>query len=225
MHHQPDALLGILEGHLEEEEVFDRSRKRTETRALGLLLYHAGLSCRRTADVLSMVQEPVSHQPISAWYHRAGDLFRTGPVRYHEALAVDETSLHIEAEGGDLTEVFLWAAVDPDTGEVAHVAVTESRGGVEALGFLRGVLARCRNEPRIHVDRGVWYPWALGTVDVDWSVTSGGARNHVEAWFGLLKNRLKAFRVRWPRNASRETVAEWVKGFVAVWNRDPEASC
>lgn len=225
MNHQDTTLLDTLASQLQEEEVFDRLRKRTETRALGLLLYHAGLRCRRTAAILSAVREPVTHQSVSAWYHPASPLFREGPVRRHEELAVDETKLVLQGEDGDPEAVFLWAAVDPATGEVAHVAVTESRGGIEALGFLRGVLARCGNRPFFHVDRGPWYPWALDTLDVDWSVIPGGARNHVEAWFGVLKGRLEAFRSRWPRNASREGVESWVRGFVALWNRDPEGSC
>jgi transposase-like protein len=203
-------------------------------------MHHAGLSCRRTSQLVTLLAEPVSHNPITAWYRRAGDLFRAEPVRYHEELVVDETSLHIEdpeenedgegdededEDGDGLLAVFLWAAIDPATGEVVHVAVAEGRGGVEARGFLQGVLRRCRNRPRVHVDRGVWYPWPLRYLGLPWSQTSGGVRNHVETWFGVLKGRLDAFRRRWPRNASREGVEAWVRGSAVVWNRDPEATC
>lgn len=127
MNHQDASLLDTLASRLQEEEVFERDRKTPHTRALGLLLHHAGLSCRRTSQVVSLLAEPVPHNPISAWYRRAGragDLFREAPAGYHEELVVDETSLHIEdpTEGDDdedpgLTEVFLWAALDPAPGQ------------------------------------------------------------------------------------------------------------
>jgi len=115
-----------------------------------------------------LLAEPVAHNPISAWYRRASHLFREQRVQRHERLVIDETTLPIEKpreawpedcdkDAGDhLEDLFLWAAIDPDTQQVVHVAVSEGRGGVEAMGFLKGVLARCDNQPTIHVDRGVW---------------------------------------------------------------------
>jgi putative transposase len=232
MNHQPDALLDTLASRLQEQEVFDRDRKHPHTRALGLLLHHAGLSCRRTSHLVTQLAEPVSHNPISDWYRRAQALFREQPVRRHERLVIDETSLHIEKpradwpeevdkDAGDhLEEVFLWAAIDPDTQQVVHVTVTGGRGGVEALAFLRGVLARCDNKPVVHVDRGVWYPWPLNLLGLDWQVTAGGVRNTVETWFGLLKERIGGFRRRWPANASTGGVEAWVAGFAWLFNQD-----
>jgi len=94
--HQNDALLGTLTQRLTQEDIFDRDRKQSRTRALGLLLHHAGLSCRRTSQLVSLLAEPVSHNPISAWYRRASHLFREQPVQRHERLVIDETSLHRE---------------------------------------------------------------------------------------------------------------------------------
>ncbi len=237
MFHQETALLGNLADRLRQEEVVDRERKHTETRALGLLLHHAGLSCRRTSQLVSLLAEPVSHNPISAWYRRASHLFRDQPVQRHERLVIDETSLHIDKpreewpedpdfDAGDhLEEVYLWAAIDPDTQQIVHVAVTEGRGGVEALGFIRGVLARCDTRPVIHVDRGVWYPWPLNLLGLDWHVTSGGVRNRVETWFGVLKERIGQFRRRWPANASKDQVQAWVQAFAWLFNQDPSARC
>jgi len=118
--------------------------------------------------------KPVTHNPISAWYRRASDLFREQPVQRHERLVINETTLPIEKpredwpeevdkDAGDhLEELFLWAAIDPDTQQLVHVTVTTGRSGVDALAFVKGVLARCDNQPAIHVDRGAWYPLALG---------------------------------------------------------------
>jgi transposase-like protein len=232
-----NTLLGTLTDRLAQEEVFDRDRKQPETRALGLLLHHAGLSCRKTSQLLNLLAEPVTHNPISAWYRRASHLFREQPVQRHEQLVVDETSLHIEKprsewpedvdkDAGDhLTELFLWAAVDPDTQQLVHIAVSQGRSGVEALAFVKGVLARCDARPAIHVDRGVWYPWALEVLGLEWQVTSGGVRNKVETWFGVLKERIGLYRRRWPANASRDGVQAWVEAFAWLFNQDPSARC
>jgi transposase-like protein len=233
--HQNDALLGTLTDRLIHEEVFDRDRKQPRTRALGLLLHHAGLSCRKTSQLVSLLAEPVSHNPISAWYRRASHLFREQSVQRHERLVIDETSLHIEKprddwpedcdkDAGDhLTELFLWAAIDPDTQQLVYVTVTTGRSGVEALAFVKRVLARCDNRPTIHVDRGVWYPWPLTLLGLDWQVTAGGVRNTVETWFGLLKERIGQFRRRWPANASRDEVEAWAQAFAWLFNQDPSA--
>lgn len=237
MYHPETALLGNLTDQLRQEEIFDRERKTTETRALGLLLHHAGLSCRKTSHLVTLLAEPVSHNPISAWYRRASHLFRQQPPQRHERLVIDETRLHIEKPreewpedvdkdaGEHLDTLYLWAAIDPDTQQLVHVAVTEGRSGIEALGVLKGVLARCDARPRIHVDRGVWYPWPLKLLGLDWQVTSGGARNKVETWFGVLKERIGLFRRRWPVNASREDVQAWVEAFAWLFNQDPSATC
>lgn len=230
-----NALLGTLTEHLAQEDLFDRDRKQPHTRALALLLHHAGLSCRRTSQLVSLLAEPVTHAPISAWYRRAAHLFREQPVQRHERLVIDETSLFIDRDhdklpedadfdaGDHLDELFLWAAIDPDTRQIVHVAVTQGRSSVEALGFLKGVLARCDNRPVIHVDRGVWYPWPLNLLGLDWQVTSGGVRNNVETWFGVLKERIGQFRRRWPVNASKSEVQAWVEAFAWLFNQDPSA--
>jgi hypothetical protein len=58
--HQNGALLGTLTGQLRQQEVFDRDRKQPETRALALLLHHAGLNCRKPNQLVSLLTEPVS---------------------------------------------------------------------------------------------------------------------------------------------------------------------
>lgn len=218
-------LLDEIENWLLREDLFDRERKATRTRALGILLYHAGLSCRATSNILTELMEPVSHNPISDWYRRCADLFRKQPVKRHEVLVMDETSILLEGEGGVLTEYFLWVAVNPKTGEIVHVALTQGRGGVEAIGFTRGVLKRCSNVPFFLVDGGVWYPVAFRILEVGFEVMRGGDRNKVETWNGVLKQRIRAFRERFPWNASQETIQDWCKGFAFVWNQAPWSRC
>lgn len=40
-------------------------------------------------------------------------------------------------------------------------------------------------------DAGIWYPWSLETMGLEWDVVSGGARNLMESFFGSIKNRLE----------------------------------
>ena len=117
----------------------------------------------------------------------------------------------------------MWAAVDPDTEQLVHVAVAEGRSGVDARGFLKRVFVRRDNRPVLHVDRGVGYPWRLTLLDLDWQGTVGGVRNTVDTWFGLLKERIGPFRRRWPTNASNNEVEAWVEGFAGLFNQDPSA--
>lgn len=215
------ALLDTIQTWLDRENIFDRQRKQPRTRALGILLYHLGLSCRTVSRYLDHHEEYVCPATISSWYRRAGQLFDQQPVRHHRALAVDETSIHLENEHGELEEYFLWVAIDVDTSQVVHVAITDGRTPIDALAFLKRTLARCTNRPVFHVDRGPWYPWPLGLLDVEWHVTRGGVRNTVETWFGELKRRLDAFRRRFPCTASQASIGQWCRGFAFLWNQEP----
>jgi transposase-like protein len=86
------------------------------------------------------------------------------------------------------------------------------------------VLRRCKGgAPFVVGDAGVGYPWPLDLLGLDWQVTSGGVRNTVEIWFGLLKERVGPFRRRWPTNASNDEVEAGVEGFAWLFNRDPSA--
>lgn len=214
-------LLDTVQTWLDREELFERNRKTTRTRALGILLYHLGLSCRTVSRWLDHHEEYACPATVSNWYRRAADLFHEQPIKRHRELAVDETSIHMENEQGELDEYFLWIAIDVDTSQLVHVALTDERTPLDALGFLRGVLQQCGNDPVIHVDRGVWYPWPLGLLGVDWHVTRGGVRNRVETWFGELKRRLDAFRRRFPCTASPESIDAWCKAFAFLWNQQP----
>lgn len=86
-------------------------------------------------------------------------MFRQRSIQRHERLVIDEPSLHIEQprsewsekcdkDAGDhLTELFLSAAIDPDIEQLVHVEASPGRSSVEAMGFVKGVSARCDNRP------------------------------------------------------------------------------
>jgi len=52
--------------------------------------------------------------------------------------------------------VYVWSAVDVDSGEVPAIYTSWSRNMIVAMKFVRFVLDRCYNKPLIIVDRGPW---------------------------------------------------------------------
>ncbi|MHA1857866.1 MAG: IS6 family transposase, partial [Candidatus Thorarchaeota archaeon] len=89
----------------------------------------------------------------------------------------------------------------------------------------RRVLRKCRGRPRVLVDGGPWYRWALDSLGLPWEHVTFGERNPVEQWFGILKQRIKRFYRRWPHNATIAQAQLWIESFVALYHikRLPEA--
>ena len=67
-----------------------------KTRALGVVLYHLGISCRKTSAVVSSF-EPVSPEAIRTWYHRAVRIFDIQKTT-RRIIAVDETKIKINGK-------------------------------------------------------------------------------------------------------------------------------
>ncbi|MEF8879553.1 MAG: IS6 family transposase [Candidatus Thermoplasmatota archaeon] len=204
-------MLSYIERGLESKKVFERKRKNLRTRALVILLYHYGLSLRDCQKVVSCY-EPVSHEAIRLWYHKTSDLFKIQKGT-HEVIAVDETKIKIH---GRLHIV--WAAIDVHSWEVLGVWISQGRASIEAYSFLRYILRKCKNSPKILVDGGPWYKPALKRLGVEWEHITFGLRNPVEQWFFLLKHRIKRFYKRWPHNASIDTAQEWMNSFVSMYH-------
>ncbi len=100
-----DGMLPRLEELLEAKNIFVRKRKQRRTRALGILMYHYGLSLRICRTILSSFED-ISHESICKWYHKTDTIFSVRKC-YRETVAVDETKLKIN---GKL--YILWAAID-----------------------------------------------------------------------------------------------------------------
>ena len=143
-------MLSYIEKLLEFKNVFERNRTPLRIRALGILLYHLGLSLRSCSMVLSSFT-PVSHESIRLWYHKSRRLF-TVEKRYREIIAVDETKIKINGR-----QHVLWAAIDINTWEILGVWITQGRCSLEAYSFLKQVLKKCENNPKILVDGGPWH--------------------------------------------------------------------
>ncbi len=109
--------------------IFRRARTDDWIRALGIVLYHLGLSLRDTSLVLEGFQRR-SHEAVREWYARARCLFQV-EAKHRRTIAVDETKVKVQGRW-----LFLWAAIDVDTWEILDTSVTQERSGFEALCIL-----------------------------------------------------------------------------------------
>ena len=206
-----DGMLSHLEELLEAKNIFVRKRKQRKTRALGILMYHYGLSLRKCRNIVSDFED-ISHESIRKWYHKTDTIFTVESCD-RETIAVDETKLKIN---GKLHIV--WAAIDTSNWEVLGIWVTKGRASIEAYSFLKHVLTKCTNQPKILVDGGPWYKPALDRLGVEWEHITFGLRNPIEQWFFLLKHRIKRFYRNWPYNTKLETVQNWLNCFVSMYH-------
>ncbi len=197
---------------LRVRKVFLRARKPDDLRALGIVLYHLGLSCWKVETVLEGFGG-ASHESVRRWYHRCRTLFDP-PPRERRAVAVDETKVVVQGRPW-----YLWVAVDEDRPEVLASWVTPSRSSFEALQFLRAVVKRCTKPAP-----GPGGPGALVEVGpreaggLPWEHQTFRDRGSVERWFGIFKQRAKLFWKRWPSNAKPGTPDSWYRAFVALYN-------
>ncbi len=156
--------------------------------------------------------ENVSHESIRKWYRKAEKIFSIKSQK-RKAIAIDETKIKIYSKW-----YFLWAAIDIKNWEILGVWITQGRSYIEAKTFLKHVLKKCKNNPKIYVDGGPWYKHALNTLGADWEHITFGPRNPIEQWFGILKQRIKRFYKRWPHNASIQSAQDWINSFVTVYH-------
>jgi transposase-like protein len=102
-----DGMLSNMEKVLEAKNIFERERKCMKTRALGVILYHFGVSLRNTSLVISCF-EPASHEAVRDWYLRAAKIFQVRKAE-RKMIAIDETKIKINGK-----RCILWAAVDTE---------------------------------------------------------------------------------------------------------------
>jgi len=94
-------------------------------------------------------------------------------------IAVDETKLSVKG-----VWVYVWSAVDVDSGELLALGASYGRGCLNAITFLKKALKLCINKPVVIVDGGPWYRWALERLGLEY---------RVERFFRYLKERTAVF--------------------------------
>ena len=194
---------------LENKRIFCRKRKNNNQRALGMLLYRAGLSYRKAGEITK-----VSHEAIRRWYQKGIKLFENVPVRKRKRIAIDEKEIKINGK-----KVYLWAVVDVDNEKVIAVMVTSRRCYIDTLRLLRRIIRKCKGKlPHVFIDGGSWYPWALQRYGFNHTVVHFGPRSAVERFFSLVDWRIRRFWEIFPETASIKSVERWSEAFAGFTN-------
>ena len=132
-------------------------------------------SCRKVSKALSIAVEPISKSTVHYLARKVSSVVTVASEpRYRRCIAVDETKLKVKG-----ATVYVWSAVDVDSGELLALEASYGRS--------------CLNKPRVIVDRGPWYRWALERLGVEYEHQRFGMRNRVERFFRYLKERTSVF--------------------------------
>jgi len=194
---------------LESKRIFCRKRKKNEKRALGMVLYRAGLSYRKAGEIVG-----VSHEAIREWYQKGRFLFEQVPARERKRIAIDEKEIDVNGR-----KVFLWTVVDVDNEEVIAVMVTKWRCSLDTLLLLRRVVRKCKGKlPHVFIDGGDWYPWALQRYGFRYTVIHFGPRSAVERFFSQVDWRIRRFWETFPESASEQSIERWAEAFAGFTN-------
>ncbi len=108
------------------------------------------------------------------------------------------------------------------------VWVSFGRSGLEAKAFLKKVRGTYKGRlPRIFVDGGTWYPWALGQTGFQrCTVISFGPRSAIERLFGDIEWRIRRFWNGHIGKYSRESMEQWLGSFAGFrnWMKDSKGT-
>jgi transposase-like protein len=97
---------------LEDNQIFLRQRKSNEQRALGMLLYYAGLSYEKAGSFVH-----ASHEAVREWYQKGRELFEGSTEKKRRKwIAVYEKEIKLNG-----TTVFILGAVNLDDEKVIGV--------------------------------------------------------------------------------------------------------
>ena len=161
-------------------------------KVLAVLEYMFHGSCRKLSKVLSLALEPISKSTV----HELARIVSSRVVLaskpgYRRCIAVDETKLSVKG-----VWVYVWSAVDIDSGELLALEASYGRSCLNAFTFLKKALKLCTNKPMVIVDRGPWYRLALERLGLEYRCERFGLRNRVERFFRYLKERTMVFHHR-----------------------------
>ncbi len=172
-------------------------------------MYMSGLSYRGMTVASGLIS--ASHVAVYYWVQKLKGLVhdRASRVKVRRAVAVDETKLKVNGE-----QLFIWAAIDVDSREVLAVDASWQRSIMNAEHVLKKALRLCQNKPLILVDKGLWYPDALKSLELSWAHVTTGLRNRIERWFRTLKERTRRFYSNFP---SRKRDIKCVKLFLQTF--------
>lgn len=205
------VMLNQIVNVIEDRKIFLRQRKSNKTKALALLIYHAGLSYRKTSAIIGGL-EPFSYEALRKWYIKCDDIFKPGK-KIRRIVAIDETKIKKEKQ-----QIYIWNAIDIDDKTIVAVHISTSRTAFDAFYFLKMMLETCDNKPLIMVDRGPWYRWALKRLGLEYRHETFGERSPIEQWYSQFKARVKRFWKRFPYRSTLSSIKRWCKVWIAMYN-------
>ncbi|XRO74924.1 IS6 family transposase [Methanocaldococcus sp. 28A] len=194
------------------KKIVKRNKKSIEIKILAGILYYLGLSLRKVSLFLSQF-ESISHESVRIYYHKIKDILNEPERKTRNLIAIDETKLKLGNE-----TIYVWSAIDVESKECLGIYVFKTRCYLDTMLFVRRILKFCSNKPKILVDGGKWYPWALQRLGLKFERVRFGLRNCVESFFSLLKRRTKSFYNRFPNNSKFSSVISWLESFSSFYN-------
>ena len=156
-----------------------------DEKAYSIMLHAAGLSLRDISERYCITY--ASGESVRRWFHIFSSIFSV-EEGFRRAVALDETVVKLHG-----LRVYVWSAVDVDSGEILAIYASWSRSMIVAMKFVRMVMDRCSNKPLIVVDKSSWYRWALDRIGLEYRYERFGLRNVVERFFRYLKEKTERF--------------------------------
>jgi transposase-like protein len=195
-------MLNQLMEILDDKKIFIRYRNSNKTKALAMLIYHAGLFYRKTSAIIGEL-ENFSYEALRKWYKKCASLFQPGK-QIRRIIAVDETM--IKKEG---LQIYIWNVIDIEAKTIIAVHLSTSRRSFDTIYFLRRVLVAYNNQPFILVDWGPWYRWAFQRFGLPFEHQTFGERNAIEQWYSQFKARVNRFWKRFHYHSSLQSRQLW----------------
>ena len=179
---------------------------------LGIQLHLAGLSLSDTTSVLAGLGVDRCRTTVHNWIQKA-DLQPAGGHR-PDHVAVDETVIQVTDQ-----RFWLYAAVDPATNRLLHVALYPTRTTAISVMFLKELREKHLVDDAIFlVDGAPWLQAACHHLGLRFQHVTHGNRNSVERVSKEFKRRTKAFATHF-RHAELETAETWLQAFAVCWNQ------
>jgi len=196
-------------------------RERTElwAIALALVLYHLGLSLRKTALLLGAFGVERSHVAIWYWLQRMGERWPVWEGPLPSCIVIDETWVKV---GG--RSAWIFTAIDPFSWRIIYLEPFFTRSEETTSEFLKHLAEAYGSWPKeVITDGGSWYRAAVPLWSWKekflWRVVRGGLRSSIEGFFGeFLKRRLKDFDCYVPTKQGLGSLRHWLWGYAWFHN-------
>lgn len=172
-------------------KIFKRNKKPIELKVKAFLLWLIMSSCRKTAKMLEILNEQASKSSINEWCLKIRTLLESKEwheIKKRSKIAIDETCIKLNGK-----KFYVFAAIDVETKELIEIRAYTSRSALTTRIFLKSVLCKCLNKPKIIRDKAPWLEEGAKELNLEQEHKTRGERNFVERVFSYLKHRTRIF--------------------------------